>query len=48
MEEGKIHSHHMEVKILLKIEQMINEILDNYSSPPHVYPSTYSFLNEFL
>ena len=48
LEEGEIHGHHMEVKLILEIEWMINKILDNYSSPPHMYPSFYSFLDEFL
>ena len=48
MEEGEICSHHMEVKMLLKIEQLINKILDDYHSPPHMYLSFYSFLNKFL
>ena len=30
LEEGEIHSHHMEVKLLIKMELIINKILDNY------------------
>ena len=37
----------MEVKLLLEIEQLIDKILDDDSSPPHMYPSFYSFLDEF-
>ena len=48
LKEGEIHGHHMEVKLLSEIEQMINEILDNYFSPPHVYPTLYNFLDKFL
>ena len=48
LEEGEILGHHIEVKLLLEMEQIIDEILDDYLRPPHVYPTLYTFLNEFL
>ena len=48
LEEGKICSHHVEVKLLIEMEQIIDKILDNYFCPPHVYPTLYIFLDEFL
>ena len=48
LKEGEICGHHMEVKLLFEIEQIINEILDDHFSPPHVYPTLYNFLNKFL
>ena len=38
----------MEVKLLSKIEQIINKILDNNFCPPHVYPTLYTSLDKFL
>ena len=38
----------MEVKLLIEIEQIINEILEHYFCPPHMYPTLYTFLNKFL
>ena len=48
MEEGEICSHHVEAKLLKEMEQIVDEILDNYLRPPHVYPTLYTFLDEFL
>ena len=47
MEVGEIHGHHMEVKLLLKIEQMIDKVLDDYSSPPPMYLSFIAFSTSF-
>ena len=48
LEEGEILGHHMEVKLLLEMKQIIDEILDDYLRPPHMYPTLYTFLDEFL
>ena len=48
LEEGEILGHHMEVKLLLEMEQIIDEILDDYLRPPHMYPTLYTFLDKFL
>ena len=48
LEEGEIHGHHVEVKLLIEMEQIIDEILDDYFCPPHVYPTLYTFLDKFL
>ena len=48
LEEGEIHGHHVEVKKLIEMEQIIDEILDDYFCPPHVYPTLYTFLDKFL
>ena len=47
-EEREIHGYHMEVRLLIEIEQIIDEILDDYFCPPHVYSTLYTFLNKFL
>ena len=48
LEKGEICSHHVEVKLLKEMEQIIDEILDDYLHPPHMYPTLYTFLDEFL
>ena len=46
LEEEEICGHHMELKLLIEKEQMIDKILDDYFCPPHMYPTLYTFLNE--
>ena len=48
LEEGEIRGHHMEVKLLIEMEQIIDKILDDYLRPPHVYLTLNTFLDEFL
>ena len=48
LEEGEVRGHHVEVKLLIEMEQIIDEILDNYFCPPHVYLTLFTFLDEFL
>ena len=48
LEEGEIRSHHVEVKLLKEMEQIVDEILNDYLCPPHVYPTLYTFLDKFL
>ena len=48
LEEGEICGHHVEAKLLIEMEQIIDEILDSYFCPPHMFPTLYTFLDEFL
>ena len=48
LEEGEICGHHVEVKLLIEMEQIIDKILDDYFCSPHMYPTLYTFLNKFL
>ena len=48
LEEGEIRSHHVEVKLLKEMEQIVDKILDDYLHPLHVYLTLYTFLDKFL
>ena len=48
LEEGEIRSHHVEVKLLKEMEQIVDKILDDYLHPPHVYLTLYTLFDEFL